>query len=279
MLWGLFKKVVVADSLALYVDAVYNSSGHQTGTSLLLATYFFAFQIYCDFSGYTDIARGVSRIYGIELMKNFEMPYFATSIAEFWSRWHISLSTWFRDYVYIPLGGNRVSLTRNVFNLFAVFLVSGFWHGANWTFIIWGGLHGIYLIAERLAGLAMRHLAPGRQQQKPSLVLQSFKLILTFHLVLVAWVFFRADSLATAILVLRKIAFDHGPLFWDPIIPQTLLATVLLLVLDLFNRKTDYWAKQDSFHVGFRVAYAVALLFAVVLFGMDNGTQFIYFQF
>jgi len=280
VLWGLFKKVVVADNLALYVDAVYNSSSHHNGTSLLLATYFFAIQIYADFSGYSDIARGVSRIYGIELMKNFETPYFSTSIPEFWSRWHISLSTWFRDYVYIPLGGNRVSLPRNVFNLLVVFLLSGFWHGANWTFIIWGGLHGIYLIVYRVAGRATRCLFPSAQQHKSIFVLQALKVILTFHLVLLAWVFFRADSLTTAGQILRKIALDHGTLFLDPtIIPQALCATAVLLVLDLFNRMTDYWAKQESFHVGFKMAYAVALLFGVVLFGMDSGTQFIYFQF
>lgn len=280
VLWGLFKKVVVADNLAVYVDAVYNSSSHHNGTSLLLATYFFAIQIYADFSGYSDIARGVSRIYGIELMKNFETPYFSSSIPEFWSRWHISLSTWFRDYVYIPLGGNRVSLPRNMFNLFVVFLLSGFWHGANWTFIIWGGLHGIYLIVYRIAGRATRRLFPSAQQHKPIFVLQALKVILTFHLVLLAWVFFRADSLATADQILRKIAMDHGALFFDPnTIPQALCATAVLLVLDLFNRMTDYWAKQESFHIGFKMAYAVALLFGVVLFGMDSGTQFIYFQF
>ena len=280
MLWGLFKKVVVADNLALYVDAVYKASSHHTGRSLLLATYFFAFQIYADFSGYSDIARGVSRIYGIELMKNFETPYFATSIPEFWSRWHISLSTWFRDYVYIPLGGNRVSSLRNAFNLFVVFLLSGIWHGANWTFVIWGGLHGVYLIAYRLLGYATRRLFVRKSEHKPFLLLQALKLILTFHLVLLAWVFFRADSVTTAGQILRKIALDHGPLFWDAsVIPQALLATALLLALDLFNRRTDYWAKQDSFPAGIKTAYALALLFAVVLFGVDSGTQFIYFQF
>src|SRR5262249_30799197 len=152
-LWGLFKKVVVADALAIYVDTVYTSSAHHGGATLLVATYFFAFQIYCDFSGYSDIARGISRVYGIELMKNFETPYFSTSISEFWSRWHISLSTWFRDYVYIPLGGNRVGRARNFLNLFLVFMLSGLWHGANWTFVIWGALHGIYLIGERLLGI------------------------------------------------------------------------------------------------------------------------------
>ncbi|UVT19568.1 MAG: MBOAT family protein [Nitrospira sp.] len=280
VLWGLFKKVVVADNLALYVDTVYNSSSHHTGTSLLLATYFFAIQIYSDFSGYSDIARGVSRVYGIELMKNFETPYFSTSIPEFWSRWHISLSTWFRDYVYIPLGGNRVSLPRNIFNLFVVFLLSGFWHGANWTFIVWGGLHGLYLIVYRLAERVTRRLSSSTQQHKPILVLRVVKVIVTFHLVVLAWVFFRADSLETAVQILQKIALDHGSLFWDPtIIPQALCATAALFFLDLFNRRTGYWAKPESFHLGFKMAYAVVLFFGVVLFGMDSGSQFIYFQF
>lgn len=280
VLWGLFKKVVVADNLALYVDAVYSASSHHSGTSLLFATYFFAFQIYADFSGYSDIARGVSRIYGIELMKNFETPYFSTSIPEFWSRWHISLSTWFRDYVYIPLGGNRVSLLRNICNLFVVFLLSGFWHGANWTFIIWGGLHGLYLIGHRLAGIATRHLPLGAEQPKTNIIVQSFGLVLTFHLVLLAWVFFRADSVTTAWQILEKIVFDHGSLFWAPtIFPQALFSTVLLIALDWLNRRVDYWGNQESFPIGFRMAYALTLLFGVVLFGVEGGTQFIYFQF
>lgn len=279
MLWGLFKKVVVADSLAVYVDTIYNSSSHHNGSSLLLATYCFAFQIYGDFSGYSDMARGVSRIYGIELMKNFETPYFATSVSEFWSRWHISLSTWFRDYVYIPLGGNRVSLKRNFFNIFIVFLLSGFWHGANWTFVIWGGLHGAYLISERLAALALGCLKPEQWQWRSSMPIRAFKLILTFHLVVLAWIFFRADSLVTARMVIHKIAFDHGPVFFDPVNLQALLAVPVLLGLELFNRRTDYWDNQHHFHIGFRTAYVVMLLFGVVLFGVDRGTQFIYFQF
>jgi D-alanyl-lipoteichoic acid acyltransferase DltB (MBOAT superfamily) len=278
-LWGLFKKVVVADSLALYVNAVYGSIPLQTGPTLLLATYFFAFQIYCDFSGYSDIARGVSRIYGIELMKNFETPYFADSIAGFWSRWHISLSTWFRDYVYIPLGGNRVSLARTCFNLLVVFMVSGFWHGAKWTFVIWGILHGIYVIIERLMNLLARRLAPadGRRQSGP--LFRAFKVLVTFHLVLVAWVFFRADSVPLAASVLRKIAFDHGPLFWDELIVPAALAVVMLVALDAFNRKTDYWTDLDRFSVRFRAGYSAMLLVAVVLFGIEEGAQFIYFQF
>src|SRR5262245_17272669 len=157
-LWGLFKNVVVADSLAIYTDTIYNASSHHNGASLLVATYCFAFQIYCDFSGYSDIARGVSRVYGIDLMKNFDAPYLAKSISEFWTRWHISLSSWFKDYVYIPLGGNRVSVGRNSFNLIVVFLLSGFWHSANWTFIVWGALHGAYLITGRLWEIVRKRL-------------------------------------------------------------------------------------------------------------------------
>ena len=145
MLWGLFQKMVIADNLATLVDSVYNDPSHHQGISLILATFFFAFQIYCDFSGYSDIAIGAAQVLGIKTMDNFNRPYFSKSIPEFWRRWHISLSTWFRDYFYIPLGGNRVSIPRWYFNLFFVMLICGFWHGANWTFIVWGGLHGFYL--------------------------------------------------------------------------------------------------------------------------------------
>jgi alginate O-acetyltransferase complex protein AlgI len=294
-LWGLFKKVVVADSLAIYTDTIYNNSRQHTGTSLLLATYFFAIQIYCDFSGYSDIARGISRIYGIELMKNFETPYFAKSISEFWSRWHISLSTWFRDYVYIPLGGNRVSLARSMFNIGVVFLISGLWHGANWTFIVWGALHGMYYLiwrsietltpvgttstSSQVSGLrngtTWKSSLPGMWNY----MRDGFLILLTFHLVLLSWVFFRAANLSTALDTLHRIAVDHGPLFWDPIIVQGVLAILLLVVLDLFHRRTGFWDNLAQFPKLPRLAYAIALLFGIVLFGVDSGTQFIYFQF
>src|SRR5882672_9742433 len=188
-LWGLFKKVVVADSLAIYTDTIYNNSRQHTGTSLLLATYFFAIQIYCDFSGYSDIARGISRIYGIELMKNFETPYFAKSISEFWSRWHISLSTWFRDYVYIPLGGNRRGALITYRNLLIVFFISGIWHGSAWTFAIWGLLHA--------AGVMLtRELERSRfyREQVPRALKQAW----VFLYVCFAWIFFRASTLSDA---------------------------------------------------------------------------------
>lgn len=278
VLWGLFKKVVVADTLAIYVDATYSSSAHHNGSTLLLATYFFAFQIYCDFSGYSDMARGISRVYGIELMRNFDTPYHARSIGEFWSRWHISLSTWFRDYLYIPLGGNRVSLARGFVNLFVVFLVSGLWHGANWTFIVWGGLHGAYLVAERLAGLAAARLR-GAAPPRPTLAGDALRLVLTFHLVLLSWVFFRAESMTAALGILGKILTQPGPVFWDPAIADGALALGLLLVTDVFNRRTDYWENAARFPVVFRYAYALLLTFSVLLLGVEHGAQFIYFQF
>lgn len=274
-LWGLFKKVVVADSLAIYTDTIYNASSHHTGTSLLVATYCFAFQIYCDFSGYSDIARGISRVYGIELMKNFDAPYFSRSISEFWTRWHISLSTWFRDYVYISLGGNRVSLSRNFFNLFVVFLLSGFWHGANWTFIVWGALHGMYLIVERLWVNARSWLGIA---EKGGLLRQLAAVLLTFHLVLVAWVFFRASDVTTAFDIVRRILIPTGSLFFDPILVQCALGVLIVIVADFLIRRTDYWDNLDRYP-NIRFATSLAMLLGISLLGVENGGQFIYFQF
>jgi alginate O-acetyltransferase complex protein AlgI len=278
-LWGLFKKVVVADGLAVYVNAVYANSAHHTGATLLLATYFFAFKIYCDFSGYSDIARGVSRVYGVDLMKNFETPYFATSISEFWSRWHISLSTWFKDYVYIPLGGSRVPLVRNFLNLFFVFMLSGLWHGANWTFVVWGALHGGYLVVERLLRLRRERGAFAFLDRLPEPVRRAAAWTVTFHLVLVAWVFFRADHVGAAFDVVRRMAVPRGAVFFDPILVQGFLGIAAVVGLDLFNRKVDYWNNLGRFPVAFRYAYALLLLGSIALLGVDGGAQFIYYQF
>lgn len=190
ILWGLFKKIVVADTLVIYVDAVFNNITQHNGFALVLAAVFFSIQIYCDFSGYSDMARGVSRLMGIELMDNFHSPYFSSSIKDFWSRWHISLSTWFRDYVYIPLGGNRVKKPKQYFNLLATFLVSGLWHGANWTFVLWGGLHGVAQVLEKLLGIkAVKKKGSLRWLARAGLV---------FVFTTAAWVFFRADSFSDA---------------------------------------------------------------------------------
>jgi D-alanyl-lipoteichoic acid acyltransferase DltB (MBOAT superfamily) len=180
MLWGFFKKLVIADRLAIYVNSAYNYPEQQTGLTLIMATVFFAIQIYCDFSGYSDIAIGTARVMGFKLMTNFNRPYFSRNISEFWKRWHISLSTWFKDYLYISLGGNKVSIPRWYFNLFFVFLVSGFWHGANWTFIIWGAINGFYLVfallTDKLSTRIVEFTGLGRHKK----VLSFFNIIITF---------------------------------------------------------------------------------------------------
>ena len=203
MAWGLFKEVVIADRLAAMVNEVYNRPHDFHGLPLLVATIFFAIQIYCDFSGYSDMALGAARVMGFELMKNFDRPYFSKSIAEFWRRWHISLSTWFRDYLYFSLGGNRVALPRACFNLFFVFLVSGLWHGANWTFIVWGALHGLYLVVGMLT-------KPGRVRfiERTGLTFLNNPLLnigLTGALVAFAWIFFRANTLHDALYVITHL--------------------------------------------------------------------------
>jgi alginate O-acetyltransferase complex protein AlgI len=277
MLWGFFKKMVVADNLAPLVEAAYGDVGGASGAQLLWATYFFAFQIYCDFSGYSDIAIGCAKLFDFQLSRNFAYPYFATSIPEFWRRWHIALSNWFRRYLYIPLGGNRVSRGRWFLNLMIVFLVSGLWHGANWTFIVWGCLHGIFFIAwlifSRESGTA------NDLKFAPQSVWKRFlKILLTFHLVCVAWIFFRAESIADAWHILAKIgsALATGQLAGN-IKPLPWIA--LLLVVE--------WLAQNQEHgfdrlplpraVRWGLYYAMVL---VIIYGTPlSYVPFIYFQF
>lgn len=201
MAWGMFKKVVIADRLAVFVNQVYGSPGDYSGISLISATLFFSYQIFCDFSGYSDIAIGSAQVMGFRLMNNFTRPYFAKSVSDFWRRWHISLSTWFRDYVYIPLGGNRVSRARHYFNLMASFLLSGLWHGANWTFVIWGGINGLYMIIEDIFSKAREKAAaflkPGRETFLSNLA----RVFLTFLLISFSWIFFRSNSIREAFYV------------------------------------------------------------------------------
>lgn len=196
MAWGMFKKVVIADRMALFVNPVYNSPQDYAGPALALATLAFAIQIYCDFSGYSDIALGSVQVMVIRLMKNFRRPYFARSISEFWQRWHISLSTWFRDYLYIPLGGNRHGAWRTALNLFITFLISGLWHGANWIFIIWGGLHGLFVAIENLLGKMLPE-----KFRSAVFVSKFIKPVITMLAVCIAWVFFRANSLSDAFYI------------------------------------------------------------------------------
>jgi D-alanyl-lipoteichoic acid acyltransferase DltB (MBOAT superfamily) len=273
ILWGLFVKVVIADRLSIYVDIVYNSPEHHSAISSLVATLFFTFQIYCDFSGYSSIAIGCAKVLGIDLMINFRRPYMSTSIREFWSRWHISLSTWFRDYLYIPLGGNRVSLYRNMFNLFFVFLVSGLWHGANWTFIIWGALHGFYLIME----IVFDRLVPSIKLPR------SIRWILNFVLVAIAWVFFRASNFQTAKQILKNIyTFKPGPLY---IGNASYLVYSFFAILFLFaaeynaEKLNNRYAWLYSERKVLRWSAYLLLILTLLSIGVFNGGQFIYFQF
>lgn len=282
MLWGLFKKLVIADRLAIYVNAVYNNYEAHNGTTLILASIFFTFQIYCDFSGYSDMAIGAAKVMGIKLMNNFNRPYFSRSMSEFWKRWHISLSSWFRDYVYITLGGNRVSIPRWYLNLFIVFLISGLWHGANWTYVIWGALNGFYLIfaiisqgfrnkAKRLVGLDklpwLNHL---------------LEVMITFALSSFAWIFFRANHVTDAFGIIKKIATSRGSLFIES--PSMMIYSFLgLFILFLVEFKKEYYKGKFSFFNNekwiIRALSCCFLIITILLFGVFDGGQFIYFQF
>ena len=273
ILWGMFKKVVVADTCAIYANDVFANYTEYSGSTLMLGAVFFAFQIYGDFSGYSDIAIGTARLFGIKLMTNFKTPYFSRDIAEFWRRWHISLSTWFRDYLYIPLGGSRVGKWKAVRNTFVIFLVSGFWHGANWTFIVWGLIHAVLFIPLLLLGRNRKNT--DNKSGWPSLS-QCFGIIWTFGAVVAAWVFFRAESLALATDYLLGWMRFEG---MSPSSRMLAASSTILLVL-LFDGVLRFEQPMSMFrYKGVRwVMYAVATIGILLAWG-DESTQFIYFQF
>lgn len=286
MTWGFFKKVCVADRLALLVNHVYDTAGTQSSTTLLVATYFLAFQIYCDFSGYSDIAIGAAQVMGLRLIDNFNRPYAARSVSEFWRRWHISLSTWFRDYLYIPLGGNRVGIPRQFMNLMIVFMISGLWHGANWTYVVWGALHGFYLVASKLTERVRDTIWTSPLSAVAALrpVVQIF---VTFNLVTLAWIFFRASSVTNAWDIVSGIFSGRGGWSWTAghefgakyMIGAVATIGILEAVHHLASHGTVRHLLRDRpFTV--RWAFYYALFFAVLAFGMfkQPGT-FIYFQF
>ncbi len=292
MLWGLFQKMVIADNLAVLVDSIYNHPDHYRGPPLFLATFFFAFQIYCDFSGYSDIAIGAAQVMGFTTMENFNRPYFSKSISEFWRRWHISLSSWFRDYLYIPMGGNRVSIPRWYFNLFIVLLVCGFWHGANWTFVVWGGLHGIYLIFSVLTRNAREKIHKAIRLDRIPRLHQYFKVMVTFSLVCFAWIFFRANSISDAMVIVSRLltgwqdipsfdVFKSIPI-WRPLKFEFLTGIVSIGILAVVHLLQTRWSiiqvlSQKPIWIRWPVYYS--LLVAILLFGSFGGKQFIYFQF
>ncbi len=285
---GFFKKIVVADLIAEYVNAVFNSPENATGFGVAIGSMLFAVQIYCDFSGYTDIAIGCSRIMGIRLMKNFDRPYTSQTIKEFWNRWHLSLSTWLRDYLYFPLGGSRCSKPRHMFNIFVVFLVSGLWHGANWTFVLWGILHGVYRIAGELTYPVREKLWAKLGVNTKSAPMVIVRRINTFVLVCFAWIFFRANSLSDLRVLLTKLFTPWGSLS-DTLSAMGLgvaaiIVTVLsIIVLDEFDILTGY--ESDELAVCNRgktsvvwCVWAVAVAW-IMLLSVGGASSFIYFQF
>lgn len=284
ILWGLFKKIVIADNCAEYANMIFNHSADYSGSTLVLGALFFTFQIYCDFSGYSDIAIGTSRLFGFDLMRNFNFPYFSRDIAEFWRRWHISLSTWFRDYLYIPLGGSRGSTWMKVRNTFIIFIVSGFWHGANWTFIVWGALNAVYFLPLLLSNNNRKNLETIAQGKFfPSL--KEFSLMmLTFGLTVFAWIFFRANTIEHAVDYISGI-FSLS-LFTIPKMTgmENALTTIILVVIFIFiewqGRNGQYAIASlgKNWHRSLRYAMYYAIIIAIFWFG-GNKQEFIYFQF
>lgn len=292
MAWGLFKKVVIADRLAFMVNAVYNKPHDFHGLPVLVSTLFFSIQIYCDFSGYSDMALGAARVMGFELMKNFDRPYFSESVGEFWRRWHISLSTWFKDYLYISLGGNRVSLLRACLNTFIVFMVSGLWHGANWTFIVWGALHGLFLVVGRLTKTRRNNFIA-----RTNLHFLNNPLLntgITYVLVAFAWIFFRANTLQDAGYVINNL-FTTSSAYWKDAVFTGLStikifytrtewlalfgALILLFLVEKaqFRLSINNWLVQQSTPVRWAIYQGIVLY--IVLLGAFEHVQFIYFQF
>ncbi len=282
MAWGFFKKLVIADRLALYVDAVYGNVNQHNGVSLLVATFFFSVQIYCDFSGYSDIAIGSAKVMGFKLMNNFNHPLLSSSTSEFWKRWHISLSSWFKDYLYISLGGNRVVIPRLVFNILIVFLISGLWHGANWTFVIWGGLNGLLLVLGYFATPLKSKIYKIALVAKSPYFTRAVQTIFTFVLISFTRIFFRSTDVEQASLVISKIIHINGPLFTNGLIPMIYnLAIISLLVLievkhEFFDSKFTIFRHEN--HWVQKLAYA-SLIICIFVFGVFDGSQFIYFQF
>ena len=280
ILWGLFKKVVIADNCADFANQIFNNSADMNGSTLALGAIFFTFQIYGDFSGYSDIAIGTSRLFGFDLMKNFSFPYFSRDIAEFWRRWHISLSTWFRDYLYIPLGGSRGGIWMKVRNTFIIFIVSGFWHGANWTFIIWGALNAIYFLPLLLTNNNRNNLEIVAQGKYFPTLKELFQMSITFMLTVIAWVFFRAKNIGHAYDYISTMF--SSSLFSKPtIFPlATILLIMLFVLVEWIGREGDYAISNLGLKWKRPIRYAMyyAIVVSIFWFG-GKEQQFIYFQF
>ena len=285
ILWGLFKKVVIADNCAEYANLIFNNSAQYSGSTLVLGALFFTFQIYCDFSGYSDIALGTARLLGIELLRNFAFPYFARDIAEFWRRWHISLTTWFRDYIYIQLGGSRGGTWMKIRNTFIIFLVSGFWHGANWTFIVWGGLNALYFLPLLLTKNNRKNLDTVAHGRIFPTFKELFQMLLTFGLAVFGWIFFRANNIEHAISYISEIL--SSSLFTIPKFEgmdkalTTIILVGIFVLIEWQGREGQYAISQLGIKWKRPLRYAMyySIIFLIMYFGNFNENQFIYFQF
>jgi len=295
MLWGYFKKLVVADRLAIYVNAIYDNSERHNGITLIVATVFFAFQIYADFSGYTDIALGSAKLFGINLTDNFKRPYFATSISDFWNRWHITFSSWIRDYIFLPLAyfissrlkkQSYLSVSTDKWTymiaIMITFSICGIWHGVGWTYLIWGLLFGVYLTYSNWTRQLNKKIRKRFHIRKTSPFYITYKTLITFLLVLLAWVFFRADSFNEAILIIRKILSFSGSLFFGN--PSNLIFSLIgIISLIAVDFKREYYNSSLSIlnnkHSYVRIVGIVFLVITILLVGVLDGGQFIYFQF
>tara|TARA_B110000046_G_C13012889_1_gene407465 strand:+ start:771 stop:2219 length:1449 start_codon:yes stop_codon:yes gene_type:complete len=284
ILWGLVKKVVIADSCAGFVNIIFNTSDQQSGAILLLGAILFAFQIYGDFSGYSDIAIGTARLFGFNLMRNFKFPYFSRDIAEFWRRWHISLSSWFRDYLYIPLGGSKAGLGGKIRNTFIIFLLSGFWHGANWTFIIWGFLNALFFLPLLLSKNNRTNLNTIAEGNILPSIKETYQITSTFFLTVLAWIFFRADSLSHALSIINEIfstsIINYSKFNWSIELAVTICFIMLFVLVEWVGREREYaiekmWLSRPRFK---RWGIYLILIFSI-LYSTGNQQQFIYFQF
>lgn len=293
MAWGLFKKVVIADRLAVLVNTVYNNPTGYEGLALIIATVFFAFQIYCDFSGYSDIAIGAAQVMGFKLMENFNRPYYSKNISEFWKRWHISLSTWFKDYFYISLGGNRVTKWRWQFNLFFTFLISGLWHGANWTYVIWGALNGFYLVFALWTHKIRKNMAEITGLSKHPGIHKALQVATTFGLICIAWIFFRANRLSDAWYILTHLLVGIEHVVDLKYMGETVrmlglkkmelgiavLSIGVMEVVHLTQRSYNVRQLLSEKPVWVRWGMYYAVLLAIIYLGVFGKNNFIYFQF
>ncbi len=285
ILWGLFKKVVIADNCAVYANMIFENPGDHSGSTLVLGALFFTFQIYGDFSGYSDIALGTARLLGFDLLRNFAYPYFSRDIAEFWRRWHISLSSWFRDYVYIPLGGSKGGMWMKVRNTFIIFLLSGFWHGANWTFIIWGLLNAIYFLPLLLTNKNRTHLGVVAEGRSLPTLKELGAMLLTFSLTVFAWIFFRAESVGQAFVFIKGIfspsIFSIPDIVSRSDFKQLFLLLAFFIGIEWWGRSHNYGLAKIQFFSRsiYRTTIYVVLLTLILFFGNFDENEFIYFQF